>query len=186
MELQNERHLPWPRERVWEALNDPDFLQRCIPGCESMDAVSAHQYDAQLQAKVGPVKARFRGQVSVNDLIPPESYTLRFEGQGGAAGFARGEAEVQLSDANGSGSILRYSARATVGGKLAQIGSRLVQATARKMADEFFDNFTTELEADAGAAVVDTESLPDPASDPTQASNKSSWKFWGKTKPGAE
>jgi carbon monoxide dehydrogenase subunit G len=180
MELQNERHLPWPRERVWNALNDPGFLQLCIPGCESMEASADNQYDAQVQAKVGPVKARFRGQVSVNDLIPLESYTLRFESQGGAAGFARGEADVHLADADGGGSILRYSARATVGGKLAQIGSRLVQATARKMADEFFDNFTAQLEAGDGA--VETV----PQLDPSSTSNKSGWKFWSKAKQGME
>lgn len=184
MELQNERHLPWPRERVWEALNDPAFLQLCIPGCESMEQLEDNRYDALVQAKVGPVKARFRGLISVADLIPPESYTLRFEGQGGAAGFARGEADVQLVSADDGGSILRYSARATVGGKLAQIGSRLVQATARKMADQFFDNFTAHLQAgDESTAATAVDAVqPDPA----QPSSKPRWKFWSKAKQGME
>lgn len=182
MELQNERHLPWPRQRVWDALNDPDILQLCIPGCESLDVTDDHGFDAQVQAKVGPVKARFRGQVSVIDPSPPESYTLRFEGQGGAAGFARGEADVLLTDTDGGGSILYYSARATVGGKLAQIGSRLVQATARKMADDFFDNFITHLEAGNDTAAVGAESQLDSS----QTNNTSGWKFWSKAKQGME
>ena len=175
MELQSERQLPWPRQRVWDALNDPAILQLCIPGCESLEATDDQGFDALVQAKVGPVKARFRGHVSGIDPSPPESYTLRFEGQGGAAGFARGEADVQLSEADDGGSILRYSARATVGGKLAQIGSRLVQATARKMADDFFDNFITQLQGGDGTAA---EQPPPPAAEKAKQRN---WKFWSST-----
>ncbi|HEX5513656.1 MAG TPA: carbon monoxide dehydrogenase subunit G [Gammaproteobacteria bacterium] len=173
MELQSERQLPWPRQRVWSALNDPGLLQQCIPGCESMEAIGDYQYHALVQAKVGPVKARFRGQVSIADLIPPESYILRFEGQGGAAGFARGEAEVYLLELDGGGSALRYSARAIVGGKLAQIGSRLVQSAARKMADEFFDNFITQLQR-----LEDSVDQPQQEQAEPEETEKRNWKFW--------
>lgn len=181
MELQSERQLPWPRQRVWSALNDPGFLQLCIPGCESMEAAGDYQYHALVLAKVGPVKARFRGQVSIADLIPPESYILRFEGQGGVAGFARGEAEVYLLELDGGGSALRYSARAIVGGKLAQIGSRLVQSTARKMADEFFDNFIAQLQRLEGGA-----GQPEQAQTEPEEPKKRNWKFWSDAGQGAD
>lgn len=173
MELQSDRHLPLSRQLVWDALNDPAILRHCIPGCESMDVIGEAKYEAVVLAKVGPVKARFRGHVSIADHVPPERYTLVFEGQGGAAGFARGEAEVTLLEHDDGASILLYSARATVGGKLAQIGSRLVQATARKMADDFFDKFVARLQSSDDAA---TE--PAPSTLVEDENTKRNRKFW--------
>lgn len=173
MELQSDRHLPLPRQLVWDALNDPAVLRHCIPGCESMDVIDEAKYEAVVLAKVGPVKARFRGHVTIADHVPPERYTLVFEGQGGAAGFARGEAEVMLLHSDDGASILIYSARATVGGKLAQIGSRLVQATARKLADDFFDNFVARLQPSDGASAESAP--PSPTAEETKKRN---WKFW--------
>lgn len=144
MEMKSERELPWSRQTVWEALNDVDVLRACVPGCESMEETGDGRFDALVQAKVGPVKAKFRGVVSVIDPRPPEGYTLSFEGQGGAAGFAKGEADVDLAESD-DGCTLTYEARASVGGKLAQVGSRLVQGAARKMADQFFDNLIAHL-----------------------------------------
>jgi uncharacterized protein len=144
MELKQERHLPLPREKVWAALNDPDVLRACIPGCESFDRTDDNTYDAVVKAKVGPVSARFKGRVTLEDLNPPESYSMNFQGQGGQAGFVKGSANVHLTAADG-GCTLAYTAKATLGGKLAQLGSRLIDGAARKTADEFFDNFVAHM-----------------------------------------
>ncbi len=140
MEMKGEYRIPAPRERVWEALNDPEVLKQCIPGCEELVKKSDTEFEARVLAKVGPVKARFTGSVILSDIRPPESYVISGEGKGGAAGFARGSAHVRLEPVDGE-TVLRYDAKADVGGKLAQIGSRLIQGTARKMADEFFGRF---------------------------------------------
>lgn len=147
MEMENERSLPLPRDTVWEALNDPGVLRACIPGCESFDRVEENTYDALVSMKVGPVKARFSGRVTLEDLNPPESYSLSFQGQGGQAGFARGSASVRLEEAGG-GCRLVYSVKATLGGKLAQLGSRLIDSAAQKTAKDFFDNFVGHMGAD--------------------------------------
>ncbi len=141
MEMTGEYRIPAPRQRVWEALNDPEILRQCIPGCEELEKKSDTEFEAKVLAKVGPVKARFRGRVELSEINAPESYVISGEGKGGPAGFARGGASVHLEEVDGA-TILRYEAKADVGGKLAQIGSRLVQGTARKMADEFFGKFT--------------------------------------------
>ncbi len=144
MELQQERQLPLPRETVWDALNDPEVLKACIPGCESFDRVDDNAYEAAVKAKVGPVNARFKGKVTLTDLNPPASYSMSFQGQGGQAGFVKGSADVTLTETDG-GCTVGYTAKAQLGGKLAQLGSRLVDGAARKTANEFFDNFVEHM-----------------------------------------
>jgi uncharacterized protein len=141
MDMTGEFRIPAPRQKVWEALNDPEILRRSIPGCEEVQKVSDNQFEAKVTAKVGPVKARFGGKVTLSDLDPPNGYKISGEGSGGAAGFAKGGATVRLSD-DGPGTKLAYTVEAHVGGKLAQIGSRLIDATARKMAEDFFRSFS--------------------------------------------
>jgi uncharacterized protein len=140
MEMHGELRIPAPRAEVWAKLNDPQVLKNCIPGCESVDKVSDTEFTAKVVARVGPVKASFLGKVTLTDLDPPAGYTITGEGTGGVAGFAKGSAKVALDDA-GDETVLRYGVNAQVGGKLAQIGSRLIDATSRKMADEFFSRF---------------------------------------------
>ena len=142
MDMTGEYRIPAPRQWVWEALNDPDVLKAAIPGCEELNKVGDNELEAKVRAKVGPVSATFTGKVTLNDLNPPASYRIAGEGKGGAAGYAKGGAEVNLVE-DGTGTILRYNAKADVGGKLAQIGSRLIQGTAKKMADDFFGKFST-------------------------------------------
>jgi uncharacterized protein len=140
MEMSGEYRISAPRARVWEALNDADILKQCIPGCESIEKISPTEFNAKVVAKVGPVKATFTGAVTLSDLVPPTSYKISGEGKGGAAGFAKGGAAVTLEEA-GAETVLRYTAQGNVGGKLAQIGSRLIDGTAKKLANEFFGKF---------------------------------------------
>jgi len=156
MELTGERILPLPRERVWDALNDPEILKVSVPGCESLERVDDTHYKVVMAAAVGPVKARFNGKLTLTDLRAPEAYSLSFEGSGGAAGFGKGTAQVELAP-EGSGTKLVYRANAQVGGRLAQVGARLIDGVAKKMAEEFFGRFTEALapEMPAGAAVDD-------------------------------
>lgn len=157
MKMSGEQHLAAPRDEVWQALNDPEVLKECIPGCESIEKVSEHEMEAVAKVKVGPVNARFKGKVALTDLDPPNGYRISGEGSGGAAGFANGGATVKLTDADDGGTLLSYDVDATVGGKLAQIGQRLVDGTARKMADQFFACFADKVgraEAPAAAATA--------------------------------
>lgn len=140
MEMSGEHRIPVPREKVWAALNDPQILKESIPGCQELEKVSDTEMKAKVLAKVGPVKATFNGDVTLSNINEPASYTISGEGKGGAAGFAKGGADVAL-DEDGDGTILRYSAKAQVGGKLAQLGNRLIDATAKQMADQFFKAF---------------------------------------------
>jgi uncharacterized protein len=144
MDMNGEFTVPAAREAVWEALNDPDVLMRCIPGCESITRASDTQFDAAMRMKIGPVKAKFTTTIELSDLNPPVSYTLSGQGKGGAAGFAKGSARVELESV-AEGTCVRYTAAMQVGGKLAQIGSRLVAGAARKIADQFFNAFSQEL-----------------------------------------
>jgi carbon monoxide dehydrogenase subunit G len=153
MEMTGEYRIAAPRQTVWEALNDPEVLRASIPGCEELVKKSDTELEAKVTAKVGPVKARFGGNVTLGNLNPPESYTISGQGSGGAAGFAKGGADVRLIE-DGADTILRYEAKADVGGKLAQIGSRLIQGTAKKMADEFFGTFSRLVAAQAAGAAV--------------------------------
>ena len=142
MDMTGEFRIPAPREAVWKALNDPEILKQCIDGCEELAKTSDTEFIAKVTARVGPVKARFAGKVTLSDLDPPNGYKITGEGQGGAAGFARGGAEVRL-EPDGQATLLKYTVNAAVGGKLAQIGARLIDGTARKMASDFFTNFAT-------------------------------------------
>jgi len=145
MEMSNTRIVPAPRDRVWRALNDPDTLKASVPGCETLERVDGDTYRATVAAKVGPVSARFAGKLQLLDIDAPNSYRLKFEGQGGAAGFANGEAKVTLADAPGDQTSLSYVVKAQVGGKLAQIGNRLVDGAAAKLANDFFARFIEHL-----------------------------------------
>ncbi len=140
MDMTGEFRIPAPREAVWKALNDPEILKQCIAGCEELQKTSDTEFAAKVTARVGPVKASFTGKVTLSDLDPPNGYKITGEGQGGAAGFARGGAEVHL-EPDGDGTLLKYAVNAAIGGKLAQIGARLIDGTARKMANDFFAKF---------------------------------------------
>jgi hypothetical protein len=150
MEMNGERRIPAPRPEVWQRLNDLDTLKECIPGCQSIEKLSDTEFTAKVRAKVGPVSANFAGKVTLGDLDPPAGYTITGEGTGGVAGFAKGGAKVTLEE-DGAETILRYAVQAQVGGKLAQIGSRLIDASARKLADQFFTKFAAEVSPQAPA-----------------------------------
>jgi len=159
MEMSGEYRIPAPRETVWAALNDPEVLKACIPGCESLEKTSDTEMTAAVTTKVGPVKAKFTGAVTLSNIRPPEGYTISGEGKGGVAGFAKGGADVAL-EADGDATILRYTAKAQVGGKLAQLGARLIDSTAKKMADEFFGAFSARLGGGAAAAPAAPAAAP--------------------------
>ena len=144
MEMTGSQTLPVNRQIAWDALNDPEILKASITGCDELTRTSDAEFATQVTAAVGPVKAKFKAKLTLFDVMAPESYAIRFDGQGGVAGFGKGEARVKLTS-QGESTLLEYSAKASVGGKLAQIGSRLVDATAQKMAGEFFTKFNAEL-----------------------------------------
>ena len=156
MDMTGEYRIPAPKEKVWEALNDPDVLKASIPGCQELEKVSETELTAKVTTKVGPVSAKFSGKVTLSDIDAPNGYKITGEGQGGVAGFAKGGAEVTLEE-DGGETILKYTATAQVGGKLAQIGSRLIDSTAKKMANEFFGKFVEQVGAhdDAPEASAD-------------------------------
>ena len=145
MELTNQQALPVGQQEAWDALNDIALLQAAMPGCESITATDAGHYEVLMAAAIGPVKAKFKGKLHLENLAPPHSYDIRFEGNGGAAGHAKGVANVRLEPDGEAQTVLHYSANATVGGKIAQLGSRLVDMAAQKMAAEFFERFTAKL-----------------------------------------
>jgi carbon monoxide dehydrogenase subunit G len=142
MDMTGEERITASRETVWAALNDPDILRQCIPGCEQLEKLSPTEMTARVKLQVGPVRATFQGKVTLSDLDPPNGYRISGEGQGGVAGYAKGGATVRLTD-DGGGTLLRYEAKADVGGKLAQLGGRLIDSTAKKLAGEFFEKFAT-------------------------------------------
>lgn len=152
MKMSGEYTLPADRQTVWAALNDPDVLSASIPGCEAFEKVSDTEFQATAVSKIGPVKARFKGEVTLSEIDPPNSYKISGQGQGGVAGFAKGSAVVSLADAEGGGTVLTYDVDAQVGGKIAQIGQRLVNGAAKKTADQFFENFRARLSPDENAA----------------------------------
>ena len=154
MELASQQTLPVSQADAWAALNDIALLQSCIPGCESITPTGDNQYEVLVTAAVGPVKAKFKGKLRLDNLQPPQSYTLQFEGQGGAAGHAKGSAEVTLSAASTQETLLSYTAKAQVGGRIAQIGSRLVDMAAQKMAGDFFTAFSERLKERFPAAAA--------------------------------
>ena len=156
MEMTGEYRIPAPRETVWAALNDAEVLRATIPGAESVEKTSDTTFEAVAKAKVGPVSARFKGKVTLSDIDAPNGYTLTGEGNGGAAGFAKGSARVDLADDNGV-TVLTYNVNAQIGGKLAQIGQRFIDSTASKLADEFFGNFSAALGGTKVGAPESTE-----------------------------
>ena len=146
MEMKGEQLVPASQQETWNALNDPQMLKACVPGCESITPAGDNAYEVLMVARVGPVSAKFKGKLTLSDINPPQSYSISFEGQGGAAGFAKGGAQVRLLT-EGTSTKLSYDVKANVGGKLAQIGSRLIDAAARKVADDFFKNFNGKMAA---------------------------------------
>ncbi len=176
MDLTGEYRIAATRDAVWRALNDTDVLRRSIPGCEEIEKLSDTEFTAKVAVKIGPVSARFGGKVTLADLDPPNGYRIAGEGQGGAAGFAKGGATVKLApDETGQGTILSYAVQASVGGKIAQIGSRLIDGASRKLADEFFGRFTAIVAAEAAAApgAAAAAALPaEPAPGPSAAAKQ--------------
>ena len=169
MELQGERLIPASVDATWAALNDPDVLKACIAGCEALERTGADAYTALVAVKVGPVSARFKGNLKMTDVQAPSRYTINFDGQGGIAGFGKGSADVALTP-DGAQTKLAYAARAQVGGKLAQVGSRLIDAAAAKIAEDFFKAFEARLQAQQvvlpgapPAVPVAVERVPEPA-----------------------
>lgn len=141
MEMSSSQRIEASREKVWEGMNNPEVLKLCIPGCESIEMTSPTEMVAKAVLKIGPVKATFNGKVTLSDLDPPNGYTITGEGQGGVAGFAKGGAKVRLEADGEDATILHYDAKADVGGKIAQLGARLIDGTAKKLAGEFFEKF---------------------------------------------
>ena len=173
MEMSGQHTITAPRETVWEALNDPEVLKQCIPGCEEVNKTSDTSFDAKVSVKVGPVKAKFGGAVTLSDIDPPKGYTISGEGKGGAAGFAKGGAKVSLEEVDGGAATeLTYEVSASVGGKLAQIGARLIDSTAKKYANDFFTKFSEIAAArandggSADATPADTKPAAKPAAKP--------------------
>src|SRR6516164_8898003 len=159
MTMTGEATLPAARSKVWAMLNDPAVLKACIPGCESLEKTGENGFAAVVKTKIGPVNATFRGKVELSDLVPSVSYRISGEGEGGVAGFAKGGARVSLADA-GSGTLLRYDVEAHVGGKIAQLGSRLVDGVAKNMADKFFANFSAAAGGGPALAADPTSAAP--------------------------
>ena len=173
MDMKDSRIINAPQAKVWAALNEPAMLKQCIIGCDSLEATTPDTFVAAMSVKVGPVSAKFKGKLQLENVLPPNSYTLKFEGQGGPAGFANGTAGVSLTAESPSTTRLDYTANAMIGGKLAQVGSRLVDAAARKIADDFFSKFDALVAepvavADVGglAATVVTSAPPSKPSIP--------------------
>ena len=146
MEMKDEILIEAPRDRVYAALNDTDILKACIPGCEELIRHSENELEARVVLKVGPVKARFGGKVTLDNSLAPARFSLSGEGSGGVAGFARGGADVELVDADGRATLLRYEAKADIGGKIAQLGGRLITATSQRLAGKFFESFKQQVE----------------------------------------
>jgi len=146
MEMKGEERIAAPRQVVWESLNDPEVLKQCIPGCESLDKTGENEMAAAVKLKIGPVSAKFKGEVVLENINAPESYTISGEGKGGIAGFAKGGADVNLAE-EGDETVLTYEVKAQVGGKIAQLGSRLIDSTSKKLAGQFFEKFKEIVES---------------------------------------
>lgn len=166
MEMTGERRIPASRQAVWDALNDPEALRAAIPGCESVERTAADEFQARVAVKLGPMAAKFGGKVKLENLNPPASYTISGEGSGGAMGFAKGGADVALEEIGPSETVLTYHVKAQVGGKIAQLGARLIDSTAKQMADQFFDRFAANLTPPAPAPVAAAAAGPVAAATP--------------------
>jgi carbon monoxide dehydrogenase subunit G len=146
MEMQGTRQLAITQQQAWDALNDPEVLKQCIPGCEKIEATAENQYSMAVALKIGPLAAKFTGKISLSDINAPNSYTITFEGQGGPAGFGKGNAKVQIAP-NADGLELSYTVQASVGGKIAQVGQRLIDGVAKSMAEDFFKRFDNAMQS---------------------------------------
>lgn len=172
MKFEGERRIAADRMAVYEALNDTDILRQSIPGCESLEKISDTSYDALVALKIGPIRAKFKGSVALENLNPPVGYTLVGEGKGGTAGFANGKADVRL-DEDSDGTLLAYNVQAALGGKIAQLGSRLVQGTAKKLSGEFFDTFAGLVETGTGSPAVEATPVT-----PDEKGGTPTWLWW--------
>ncbi|WP_421998410.1 SRPBCC family protein [Reyranella sp.] len=177
MEIKGEYRISAPREKVFAALNDASILQACIPGCESLEKLSDTEMTAKVRLRIGPVSASFSGKVTLSDIDPPNGYRITGEGQGGVAGFAKGGAVVTLKE-DGSDTILDYNVDAQVGGKIAQVGARLITGTARKLADEFFGKFANTINNPSPAAVAGVPSNLGPPPVPPSAAAQRGFRHW--------
>jgi carbon monoxide dehydrogenase subunit G len=147
MDMEGSRALAVTQQQAWDALNDPQVLKVCIPGCDKLEATGDNQYAVGVAVKIGPVQAKFNGKITLSEVVPPDSYTIAFDGQGGAAGFGKGVSNVKLSpQADGPGCLLEYKVQAQVGGKIAQLGQRLIDGVAKGMAEDFFKRFDNEMQ----------------------------------------
>ncbi len=186
MQMNDSQRIEAPKHKVWEALNDPEVLKASIPGCEDLIKHSDTELEAKVRLKVGPVKATFGGKVTLNDLDPPNGYTIEGEGSGGVAGFARGAAKVHLEEDGPDATILHYEVDAKVGGKLAQLGARLIDSTAKRLAGEFFTAFGEQVAPGTPAASNEMEADTTPADvSPSDSEEKKGWikgLFTGKKK----
>lgn len=178
MELQGERLIPASVDATWAALNDPAVLKACIAGCESVERTGDDAFSAVVALKVGPVSARFKGDLQMTNIQAPNGYTINFNGQGGVAGFGKGSADVALTAQGEAQTLLKYNARATVGGKMAQIGSRLIDATAAKITEDFFKAFEAHLQPAASEAAVGDLSAVAPAPPPVAGTDPGIAKLW--------
>jgi len=168
MQLTNQQSLPVSQAIAWQALNDVTMLQSAIPGCESLTLIGENEYEAALSVAIGPVKAKFKGKLKLSDLQPPASYRIAFEGQGGQAGHGKGTAQVRLEAVSANECLLHYEVQASVGGKIAQIGSRLIDMAAQKMANDFFASFNSQLQLRYPAALPAEASAAAPTRNPMQ------------------
>lgn len=176
MELIGEYTIDAKRQDVWEALNDSEILKVCIPGCEELEKLSDTQFTARVTIKVGAIRARLKGSVELSDIDAPNGYTISGQGQGGVAGFAKGRARVDLKDADGGGTVLRYKANAELGGKLAAVGSRVIQGISKKLADDFFGKFARHMSGEEENLQTKTAAVPAPQKavrSPTPTSGRS-------------
>lgn len=183
MEMQGNRHLAVTQQQAWDALNDPAVLKVCIPGCDKIEATGENQYAVGVAVKIGPVSAKFAGKIALSDINPPNNYKITFDGQGGAAGFGKGTSEVKLTPATeGPGCELSYSVAASVGGKIAQVGQRLIDGVAKSMAEDFFKRFDAEMERQYPAAYAQIAIESGASSiDATRAGgqfNPKNWPWW--------
>ena len=173
MEMQGTRQLAITQQQAWDALNDPEVLKLCIPGCDKIEASGENQYSMGVSLKIGPLAAKFTGKIALSDINAPNSYTITFEGQGGPAGFGKGNAKVQLA-ANADGVELAYTVHATVGGKIAQVGQRLIDGVAKSMAEDFFKRFDGEMQKRYPQAYAE-KAASSPAESQTKSATIPSW-----------
>ena len=162
MDMQATRSLSVTQQQAWQALNDPEVLKLCIPGCDKVEATAEHEYDIGMALRIGPVSAKFKGHIKLSDIVPPASYRISFEGQGGPAGFGKGSAQVQLTPTD-SGCELAYTVNASVGGKVAQLGQRLIDGAAKSLAEDFFKRFDDEMQRRHSAAPAAPAASSSPA-----------------------